>query len=130
MIDVQDNNNTASILASIRGKRDAAVKKTAFDIQAGAAQRSAVDTGAQKNSIYVVTADGSTYSDANAAALRANGKSTINGAESLDADDGSEALVAVGVVYGAVNEFTRQPFLTPAVEANRAAFEQAMESLL
>lgn len=130
MIDVHDDNNTASILASIRGKRDAAVKKTAFDIQAGAAQRSAVDTGAQKNSIYVVTADGSTYNNASAAALRLNGESTINAAESLEADDGSEAIVAVGVVYGVVNELTRQPFLTPAVEANRSAFNQAMESLL
>lgn len=129
-IDIRDDDNTDAVLATILGRRDLVVKKTAFDIQNAAGGLSAVDTGAQKNSIYVVSADGSTYSNAASEARQASAGVELFPAETLEVEDGSEAIVAVGVVYASVNELTRQAFLTPAAEAQRGAFERAMRELI
>ncbi len=88
----------------LRGKVDdlahAVVSKAAFDVEAGAKDRAAVDTGFMKSSIAVAW-------------------------ENL-----LQAIVYVGAEYGIYQELgTRKmkahPFLGPALESVRAGFERA-----
>lgn len=126
---------TAEIIGTMRRNAGLVVRKTAFDIQAGAQENSRVDTGAQKNSVYVVTSDSSTYAeamqDASEAYARKHGGQPFPALPEVERpDDALEALVVVGAAYGAVNEYMREPWLGPAAEAQRASFEAAMEHIL
>jgi HK97 gp10 family phage protein len=87
-------NLAGSLAANLQRELDRAVRETAFAIEAEAKQRAPVDTGALRASIQA-------------------------GADH----------VAVGMEYGPHVEFgtveqSAQPFLTPAVEAQREHFEQ------
>lgn len=109
------------------------VRKTAFDIQGGYQQNCRVDTGAQKNSAYVVTANTSTYPQAVAAAAAAS-----PGVELLPPvppPGPFSAIVAVGVSYGALNEYgghghSGDGAMTQAATDNRAPFYAALGKLM
>lgn len=131
------------------------VRKTAFDIEAGAKQRAAVDTGFLKNSIYSVTSTKSTYGRAVQKAKLGKNKAGVSTkahlkkyvkhlerqrkqesmllAEVGGADE-QTAYVAVGAEYGIYVELgtTRmpaQPYFYPAVEAARPGFEAALSAV-
>jgi HK97 gp10 family phage protein len=92
-------------LDSQRAEVSRVVRRTAFQIEAQAKVLAPVDTGFMRNSI---------------------------GTEMVSQ---LTAVISVGAEYGAYVEFgtTRmraQPFLGPAVERNRAAFEAAIKALL
>jgi HK97 gp10 family phage protein len=92
------------IVAESRLKASLAVHKTAHDIEAGAKQRSRVDTGAMKS----------------------GWQTTIHGP--------FEAEVSNSVEHSIFNELgtesmPAQPMLTPAVEEAREPFERAMAAV-
>lgn len=101
------------------------IKKAAFDIQANAQAGAPVDTGFLKSSIYTVTSDSSTYGQADTPP----GDSSLLPPVEPPPDD-LTAFIGVGANYGIYQEFgTRfmppQPYLAPAVEQERPAFEAA-----
>lgn len=100
------------------------VRKTALDVEKDAAQRTPVDTGFLKSSIYSVTSAGSTYpnvpapTDEDATKLKETGPVT----------NPYEAYVGVAANYGIYVEFgthkmASQPYFIPALEAQDANFE-------
>lgn len=98
------SNRLGTIAAGMRPKARALVAKAVADVEAQAKVRAAVDTGALRNSIQ--------------------GRMTGD----------TEGEVAVGVDYAIYQEYgTRtmpaHPFLTPAAEAVRPAFEAAAAKL-
>mgnify|MGYP000959193211 CR=1 FL=1 len=100
-IDLQKN-LSGELTKSLRAELAKVVRETAFAIEADAKQRAPVDTGALRSSIQ---------------------------ADVKDAETLLQAEVAVGVEYGPYVELgtvhqSAQPFLTPAVEAQRQPFEQ------
>ena len=116
-------------------RRDArrVVRETALRISDRATEKSARDSGAQAVSVYVVTSDASTYDDALAAAqaaYRTKHQQPFPALPEIAApSDDLEALVAVAAEYGAVNEYERTAFLTPAAEGERGRFEADMERI-
>lgn len=100
-VDVQKND----IAHTLRAELAKAVRETAFAIEAAAKAKAPVDTGALRSSIQAnVTQTESTLT----------------------------AEIAVGVDYGPYVELgtvvsAAQPFLTPAVESQREAFEQRLK---
>lgn len=92
------SNRLSAIAAGMKPKARTLVAKTVLDVEAQAKVRAPVDTGALRNSIH----------------------GTMTGE--------TEGEVAVGVEYGVYQEYgTRympaHPFMTPAAEAVRPAFE-------
>jgi hypothetical protein len=129
----QEFNHFGEIALRLHEAASQIVRKTAFDIQGGAQQRSHVDLGFQKASIYVVTNASSTYGAAASAARSRNPKAVMLPEVDTPPDD-QQAIVAVGADYGIVNEYggarhAAQPFLTPAAEAVGPAFQSALEQL-
>lgn len=113
------------------------VRATAFDVQDEAQNRAPVDTGALKNSIYTVTDRGSSYSDAASSAASARPAAEIlPEVTASDAGVGDfVAVVAPSVEYAIYVEMgtskqAAQPYLGPAAESMRTAFERAMQKVL
>ena len=105
------------------------VKYTALEAEAAAKMSAPFDTGALRNSIYLVTPEHSGYEAAAAAAAAANPKATLF--PSLEPSHDLEALLAVGVNYGTYLEYGTsragaQPFFIPAVLGRREAFRRRM----
>ena len=144
-------NQIADALPEVLGQ---VVRKTAFDVQAGAARRAPVDTGFLRNSIYVTTYGESTYGETLRKRTTVSSKPTKSGrprklsrkqrillvksADLLDEvempGDDMTAYVAVGAAYGIYVEFgTRympaKPYFYPAVEHARAGFESALSRI-
>lgn len=91
----------------------------AFEIEAGAKSRAAVDTGAMRASIYTVTKTSDGYGSAQSAAKSANGKAAL----SPHPKPSGNVVAAVGpsVEYAGhvelgTSKMAAQPFLVPAVE--------------
>jgi hypothetical protein len=121
----QNFNHYAAMAKALHEAAVKVVKKSCLDIQRGAQQRAAVDTGFMRSSIYTVTSDGSSY-----------GQSLVGDREQLPEipapENDTTGWVAVGATYGAPVEFgsahgPAQPYLTPATEAARSSFERANE---
>lgn len=124
----------------LRQRAGQVVRKTAFDVQRDYQQSTRVDTGAQKNSAYVVTANSSTYAAAEAAAHQMNPEAEI--LPEVAHPDAFGAIVAVGVSYAAINEFggatgpdgtqarVGDGALTQAANNNRQPFLDALNTLL
>lgn len=118
----------------LRRQAGLVVRATAMAIQAAAQNAAPVDTGALKNSIYTATARSSGYDKAQDKALRANPQAQVLPEVEPPRDD-LTAIVAVGAEYGVYVEMgaegrPAQPYLGPAAEAARPAFEAAMRRLL
>ncbi len=130
------------------------VRKTAFDVQAGAVRRAPVDTGFLRASIYTVTSEGSTYGEGHVKPARITKTARKKAASSLSGltssfstpygyyllpsvqapENEQTAYVAVGAEYGIYLEFgTRympaKPYFYPAVEHARAGFESALSRI-
>lgn len=125
--------HSRELAGQLRQRGGQVVRKTAFDVQSAYQQNCRVDTGAQKNSAYVVTANTSTYPAAVAAAEAAN--PDIELLPEVPHPDAYTALIAIGVKYAAVNEFGGVAHggdgaLTKAAESNRQAFLAAMNKLV
>ena len=126
-----------ALRGQLREKAGQVVRKVALDIQADAQTMAPVDTGALKNSIYTVTSEGSDYGTALSQAMGANPDAAILPAispEEASVDD-LTAIVAVGAEYGlyvemGTSRMAAQPYLGPAAEGQRQAFEQAMQKVL
>lgn len=152
------------LIERMKERAGQAVRTTARNIQIDAQSNAPVDTGALKNSIYVVTSEGSDYAEAKEAARQAvRGEKTsdeagISAAEAFERQaaeisrgidalqlkilpeveapqDDLTAIVAVGAEYGIYVEMgtsrqAAQPYLGPAAEGQRQAFEQAMRKVL
>ena len=121
-------NRLPAIGAELKRLASRIVSKTAFDAQAVAQRESAVDTGAQRASIYTDTDQGSTYAEAvNAArALRPDARFV----EPVRRRGELEAIVSVGVEYAVYNEYDGKAFMGPAAEEVRPSYERAMEEAL
>jgi hypothetical protein len=110
------------------------VRRTAFAIERDAKMRAPVDTGALRASIYTVTHGTSGYSRGIRSVARRRGKSAQ--APSIGSPASPlEAIVAVGVNYGiyvelGTHKMAAQPYLIPAAEAHRKAFQVGARRLL
>lgn len=106
------------------------VRKTAFDIVADAKPNTPVDTGALKNSIYVVTDQRSTYREAQAKADASVGRAGRKPRRHHPMATGASefaAIVGVGMEYGMAVEYgsdgrAPRPYIGPAVEHQRRQF--------
>ena len=126
-------NNWAKVAAALKPACAEVVKETAFDCQdAIAAQISAngqIDTGFMYSSVYNVTADGSTYGQAQTPP----GDSYLLPEVEAPPND-QEAYFAVGANYGIFQNYgTRflpaRPFFEPGVERVRPEFDAKVASL-
>lgn len=150
------HNRFPEIAAKLPVETDAAVRKAAHDVEGNAKARVPVDTGALKNSIYTKTNKGDAvegtlnYSQAKSEAeAKAKTKNrNVTFLPEVPTPPEISAIVAVSVEYGAAVEFGRargfgglaggaeagglgaQPYMTPAAEIVRPAFEAAMKQLL
>jgi len=118
----------------LRHQAGKAVREVAMAIQIAAQDNAPVDTGALKNSIYTSTARSSSYDEAQEKALKSNPQAQLLPEVEPPRDD-LTAIVAVGAEYGVYVEMgaegrPAQPYLGPAAEAARPAFEAAMRKLL
>ena len=91
-----------------------ALTETGFEAEAYAKIESAVDTGAQRASVFVVTPTSSDYSQAAAEAQKLQPGVEIFPEPAKPAS--REVLVAVGVNYAYWNEVLGKPFLSPAMD--------------
>lgn len=125
-----DFNHFPNIAAGLETVLGQAVRKTAFDLQASAAQAAPVDTGFLRNSIYVTTSTDSTYGQGGSA-----GKGDSYLLPPVETPDKpTTAYVGVGANYGVfLEEGTRfqpaQPYFYPAVEQAKADFEAVMAAI-
>lgn len=115
------------LIAALPDRCGRIARHTAEEIRDTAQDYSAVVTGAQQASVYVVTSDESTYDEAVAAARAAN--PDVELLPEVEAPPPGVAVVAVAVVYGASNEFDHQAFLGPAAEDVRPRYEAALSHL-
>ena len=99
-------NRFPEIAAKLPRETSAVVRKTAYDVEAAAKMVVPVDTGALKNSI------------------------TTEMEGDLSAIVAPHTEYAVFVEYGTSRGSPAQPYMTPAAEANRGPFEQAMTQML
>lgn len=141
MIDVKVVNHFGEIAAEAQKQVERVIRKTAFAIEREAKLRAPVETGFLRASIYTVTA-GSSRSFARSSLRAAERRQQRTGNLSsqglfpeVRVSDKYEALVAVGAEYGIFLEYgtlrsAAQPFMTPAVEAVRPAFERDMKRAL
>lgn len=84
-------------------------------------------TGAMKASLYISDDRGSTYSAAVGTATGLNPK--MNALPEVSAEKDT-SIIAVAADYAAIEEYiTGHPFFTPAVEAQRQRFEQAVADI-
>lgn len=127
-VTIQFDDHSAAFLATLDAGAAREVRAAVQAIHDSAQGYSAVRSGAQQASIYVVTADSSTYDQAVADAREANEQVKVFAEVAPPASD-LEALVAVAVVYGQVNEEKGQAFVTPATEDERPRFVARMEEL-
>lgn len=149
-------NRLPRMTANLQRELSAAVRKSAFQVEAGAKQRAPVDTGALKNSIYTVTDRGSGYGRSVAdvqsrealfsrrAVMAKRAKTaTRNVQQAVKArraaahlykevrpGRGMEAIIAVGVEYGAHVEYGThkmgaRPFMHPALARVVPTFQAA-----
>lgn len=98
-------NDLARIAAELRPRASAVVRKTALDIEADAKGRAPVDTGALRNSIQT-TMDGD-----------------------LSASVGTNIEYAPFQEMG-THRMAAHPFMTPAAEAHRQPFIDAMSAVV
>jgi HK97 gp10 family phage protein len=130
----KDFNYLPAMAAKVHMVAKQLVKKAAFDVEAAAKGRAAVDTGFMRSAIYTVTPD---------ARFNTGGHSTygqgISGAGKLEPEiehppNDLTAYVVAGAEYSIyVEDGTRymvaQPFMAPAAEDVRPSFEMAFAKL-
>lgn len=112
---------------------DQAVRKAAFDLAAHAKDLAPVDTGALKNSIWVLTSKDSTYGEALQAALARNPKAQAVSPPAVPPP--GTAYVGAGVHYAVYVEYgTRRmaarPFMRPAADAVGPGLAGALRGVL
>ena len=117
-------NHFPQIVAMLHTTTAEVVRKTAFDIEAEAKNRAAVDTGNMAASTYAVTSESSDYGG--------GGQHLLPPIPAVENDH--TAYVAVGANYGIYQEMgthkmAAHPFLIPALEACREGFMAAMGAL-
>jgi len=107
--------------------------QTAQKILAGALSNAPEQTGGLKASGYIVDETGSGYSEAAAAAASRNAHIVLLPAVPAEPDT---TIVAFAAEYAELNEYYTgptnpgaHPFLTPATEAERSAWEAAVARL-
>lgn len=112
--------NTAAIDA--QWQIDAADTRRAFAerIKGNAAEAAPVDTSALSVSGYITDENGSDYDAAVSAAQGKNPKAEMLPEVAAERDS---TIIAFAAAYAAINELTNVAFLSPAVEAERPAFE-------
>lgn len=124
---MEEFNHFEQLADEIDQKANQLVRAAAFKIERGAKQRAAVDTGFMRNSIYVRTEDSSDRQSGGGGP----GQTLF---PELEAAAHNEAWIAVGALYGIFLEYgtskmAAQPYLTPAVEAERQPFLDAVRQL-
>ena len=91
-----------------------ALTETAFEAEAYAKIESAVDTGAQRASVFVVTPTSSSYAQSAAEADKLQPGVELFPEPAKPAS--REVLLAVGVNYAYWNEVLGKPFMKPAID--------------
>lgn len=102
--------------------------KAAFDVEAEAKQRAAVDTGFMRSAIYTETIEGSTYGQG------IEGHGTLEPELNGDTEHGQVAWVVAGAEYSIYVEMgtahmAPQPFMAPAADKVQPSYEKAWEKL-
>jgi len=115
---VLDTKELERIAGKLKVKRDAIIRRAAFEIESQAKQNAPYDTTALRNSIYTVTKGHDGYSGASSDAK--SKRSDINTEKHPNPEEGS-AHVGPCVEYAAFVEYGTsrmgaQPYLTPAAE--------------
>ena len=118
-----DFNHWEEVAQEIDQKANKLVRAAAFKIERRAKGSAPVDTGFLRNSIYVRTEDSSDQ--------KGSGGELF---PELPAAAHNEAWIAVGATYGIYLEYgtsrqPAQPYLVPAVEAERQPFLTALDKL-
>ena len=113
-------NRFPEIAAKLPRETSAVVRKTAYDVEGAAKIFAPVETGNLKNSIQTHYEPGDLEAMVDIAENR---------------PPGASANAATAAEYGVYQEFGTykmgaHPFMTPAAEANRGPFEQAMTQML
>ncbi len=113
-------------------KARAVVDKTAFDVQARAANNAPIETGALASSIYTVTERSNGHATAVAAARARNPKGKVVSIPTPQND--LEANVGPSMEYGIYQELgtarmPAQPFLIPAIEKIRPYWRKAWKAM-
>lgn len=107
--------------AHLTGLMDA-LTETAFEAEAYVKQESAVDTGAQRASVFVVTPTTSNYSQA--ASEASDKRPGVELFPEPAKPASREVLVAVGVEYGYWNEVLNKPFLEPGMDRAMSGLQE------
>lgn len=129
---IVNTNKIDTMLFSIKQKAAALLDKVAFDIEGMAKVLAPVDTGALRASIYVSgSSRGNSYRPNKA---KAKGLASTKGKEIkffpiINPEVTWQRIVAVSVNYGIFPEVQGQPYLVPAVDANRDRFLAAWKQL-
>jgi hypothetical protein len=128
-------NDLPRIARRLPASADVIVRKTAFMIKGIAQGNVRVDTGAAKNSIYVISSTGNGFSAAVRAAAGAmvrrgaGARQMLFQAPPVDRTRKGAALVVVGVSYGYWIEYVLDAYLTPAAEEVKSAYVNAMKGV-
>lgn len=130
---ISEVNNFDTLASEILASLDQAVRDMAGELVIDIQQAAPVDTGALRESVYLVTDKVSTYGLATGESKTAKGDVEIHPQATLDGPH--EAVVAVAAGHGVFNEFgtsrmAAHPFFTPAVEAARPKFERKIAEAL
>lgn len=127
-------NHFPELLALLHEETKRVVAETAQRIEEGGKERVAVKTGSAKAGIYSITYDHDGYDEAAANAKSVNDK--VGLAPKVDKPENEHVALVAGAVahnidleYG-TSHMGAQPYLTPAAEKEREAFETAMSRVL
>lgn len=123
------------MLKDMPQKRDAIVRKAAFEIEAKAKQLAPVDTGALMSSLFTKTKNSNTFSKATSMALEKNPKAKVVPENEFGQVKEGEAIVGSSMEYAfwveqGHHKVRARPFLGTAVEMERTAFEKMMKGLV
>ena len=121
------------ILKKAPERADKAVRETAFNVESKAKQATPLATGALRNSGYTKTSKSNAFNQSKQKAL-AHNKGVMFTDEPEEKMGLGKAIVGFSVEYALFNEIgtsrmAARPFLVPAVESERDAFEKRMKEV-
>ena len=121
------------MLNKVPERADKAVRETAFNVEFKAKQGTPLKTGALRNSGYTKTSKSNAFNQSKAKASEKN--PAVNFSDEPEEKMGlGKAIIGFSVEYALFNEIgtsrmAARPFLVPAVESERDAFEKRMKEV-
>lgn len=118
------------LTVELRPKVKAAVDKSAFRVESKAKQGSPLKTGANRNSGYTNTGNGSNYSQSASSAKSANPGAVVD--SEIQPPDDMTDIVGFSMEYSlwleiGTGKMAARPYLVPAVESEEKELTQAIK---